>query len=63
VVPHYKLLTPKLIETLHAADKTVITWTVNDPRKMLQAAAMGVDGIISDDTKLLVETFSNKSAR
>jgi len=39
----------------------VITWTVNDPRKMLQAAAMGVDGIISDDTKLLVETFRNKS--
>jgi hypothetical protein len=27
---------------------------------MLQAAAMGVDGIISDDTKLLVETLGNK---
>jgi len=63
VVPHYRLLTPKLVAELHAAGKTVITWTVNDPRKMLQAAAMGVDGIISDDTKLLVETFSNKSAR
>jgi glycerophosphoryl diester phosphodiesterase len=49
------------VDELHAAGKTVITWTVNDPRKMLQAAAMGVDGIISDDTKLLVETFS-KSA-
>jgi glycerophosphoryl diester phosphodiesterase len=63
VIPHYKLLTPKLVEELHAAGKTVITWTVNDPRKMLQAAAMGVDGIISDDTKLLVETFIRKSAR
>lgn len=57
VVPHYRLLTPRLIEKLHAAGKTVIAWTVNDPRKMLQAAAMGVDGIISDDTKLLVETL------
>jgi len=57
VVPHFGLLTPKLVNELHAAGKTVITWTVNDPRKMLQAAAMGVDGIISDDTKLLVETL------
>ncbi|MCU1256109.1 MAG: glycerophosphoryl diester phosphodiesterase, partial [Candidatus Angelobacter sp.] len=58
VVPHFGLLTPKLVDELHAAGKTVITWTVNDPGKMLQAATMGVDGIISDDTKLLVETFA-----
>jgi glycerophosphoryl diester phosphodiesterase len=61
VVPHYRLLTQKLVDELHAAGKTVITWTVNDPRKMLSAAEMGVDGIISDDTKLLVETLGNKS--
>ena len=57
VVPHYNLLTPKLIETLHAAGKTVITWTVNHPLQMRRAAEMGVDGIISDDTRLLAETF------
>ena len=61
VVPHYNLLTPKLIETLHAAGKTVITWTVNDPRQMRHAAEMGVDGIISDDPKLLVKTFHGGS--
>jgi len=63
VIPHYKLLTPKLVEELHTAGKTVITWTVNDPRKMLQATEMGVDGIISDDTKLLVETLASQSIR
>ncbi|HEX4605900.1 MAG TPA: glycerophosphodiester phosphodiesterase [Candidatus Angelobacter sp.] len=57
VVPHYRLLSPRLMEKLHAAGKIVVTWTVNDPRKMLRAAAMGVDGIISDDTKLLMETI------
>jgi glycerophosphoryl diester phosphodiesterase len=62
VVPHYGLLTPKLIDELHAAGKTVVTWTVNDPRKMRNAAAMGVDGIISDDTKLLMETMGGRSA-
>jgi glycerophosphoryl diester phosphodiesterase len=61
VVPHFGLLTPKLVDELHVAGKTVITWTVNDPSKMLQAAAMGVDGIISDDTKLLVKTLGIKS--
>lgn len=60
VVPHYRLLSPRLIRKIHAAGKTVVTWTVNDPRKMLRAAAMGVDGIISDDTKLLVETLSDQ---
>jgi glycerophosphoryl diester phosphodiesterase len=57
VVPHYRLLSPRLIEKLHAAGKIVVTWTVNDPRQMLRAARIGVDGIISDDTKLLVETL------
>ena len=57
VVPHYRLLSPRLIEKFHAAGKTVVTWTINDPRQMLRAARMGVDGIISDDTKLLVETL------
>jgi glycerophosphoryl diester phosphodiesterase len=63
VVPHYGLLTTKLIDELHAAGKTVVTWTVNDPRKMRSAAAMGVDGIISDDTKLLMETMGGTATR
>jgi glycerophosphoryl diester phosphodiesterase len=63
VVPHHGLLTQKLVDELHAAGKTVITWTVNDPRKMLSAAEMGVDGIISDDTKLLVKTLASQSTR
>ncbi len=57
VVPHYNLLTPQLIEALHATGKTVVTWTVNDQKRMRRAAEMGVDGIISDNTKLLIETF------
>lgn len=60
VVPHYRLLSQKLVDTLHAAGKTVVTWTVNDRRHMLRAAEMGVDGIISDDTRLLVHTLGPK---
>jgi glycerophosphoryl diester phosphodiesterase len=57
VVPHYHLLSLRLVEKLHAANKIVVTWTVNGRSQMLRAARWGVDGIISDDTRLLVETL------
>ena len=57
VVPNYRLLTQPLVDGIHAADKKVVTWTVNDPRQMLRAARLGVDAIISDDTKLLAATL------
>ena len=57
VVPHYHLLSRRLIEEIHDAGKLAVTWTVNEPKRMLRAAEMGVDGIISDDTKLLVKTL------
>jgi glycerophosphoryl diester phosphodiesterase len=60
VVPHYHLLSRRLVEKLHAADKIVLTWTVNRPRQMRRAAVLGVDGIISDDTKLLVEVLGGR---
>jgi len=57
VAPHYRLISRRLVAQLHAAGKLVITWTVNDRRRMLRAARLGVDGIISDNPRLLVETF------
>ncbi len=60
VIPHYRLLTLPLVQRLHAGGKTVITWTVNNPAQMLHASASGVDGIISDDTELLVKTMRAK---
>jgi glycerophosphoryl diester phosphodiesterase len=63
VVPHYRLLTPRLVNKLHASGKKVVAWTVNDPRQMLRAAEMSVDAIISDDTKLLVETMGTRALR
>ncbi len=57
VVPHYRLLTRRLVERIHQAGKKVVTWTINDRRQMLHFASLGVDAIISDDTKLLVDTL------
>ena len=63
VAPHYRMLSRRLIEEVHAANKLVVTWTVNEQKQMLRAAELGVDGIISDDTELLRETFRSSAAR
>lgn len=56
VLPHYRLLSRRLVEEIHTAKRLVVTWTVNDPKHILRAIELGVDGIISDDTKLLKES-------
>jgi len=57
VIPQYKLIDRQLIEEIHAGGRKVFTWTVNDERQMQRLAEWGVDGIISDDTALLVRTL------
>ena len=39
------------------APPRIFVWTVNSGLEMVRFAEMGVDGIISDDTKLLVKTL------
>lgn len=46
--PHYKLVTPDLIEAAHRRGMKVIVWTVNALDEMKALKAMGVDGIITD---------------
>ena len=53
-----RLVVRPLLEELHRAGKQIYVWTVNDQREMLELAALGVDGIISDDTKLLCATLA-----
>ena len=52
-----RLLKPAIAETLRSAGKKVFVWTVNRERDMRRCADLAVDGIISDDTKLLAETL------
>jgi len=59
VIPHHSLLTRKLVDEVHSAGRKLLTWTVNDRDSMLRYAGWGVDGIISDKTELLVQTFSH----
>ena len=58
VIPHHELVDAELIRKVKGAGKKVMVWTVNDAIAMRQFAEWGVDGIISDDTKLLVQTLA-----
>lgn len=57
VIPHRKLLDAELVTELKAAGKKILVWTVNSAAEMRKLADLGVDGIISDDTGLLVKTL------
>lgn len=58
LIPHYTLVTRSLVQEAHNAGSKLFVWTVNDGKAMLLLADWGVDGIISDDTKLLAQTFA-----
>jgi len=57
VIAHRSLLSQTLIKEVQDAGLKIMVWTVNDAAAMLRFTDWGVDGIISDDTELLVRTL------
>jgi glycerophosphoryl diester phosphodiesterase len=56
VMAHESLIDEKLVQEIRAAGRRIFAWTVNDKSSMVRLAGWGIDGIISDDTQLLVRT-------
>ncbi|TVT40273.1 glycerophosphodiester phosphodiesterase [Hymenobacter setariae] len=46
--PHYKLVTPDLVQACHQQRMQVIPWTVNTPAEAAQLLQQQVDGLITD---------------
>jgi glycerophosphoryl diester phosphodiesterase len=61
VIPHRSLVRQDLTAEIKAAGKKIFVWTVNLPEDMKRFAQLGVDGIISDDPKLLALTLDPKA--
>ena len=53
VWPHWRLVTPGLVEAVHDAGGRVIPWTVNDSARAQSLAALGVDALCGDDVRSL----------
>jgi len=61
-IPQYSLVSHLLVEEAHRRKMQLITWTVNRREDLLRLASWGVDGLISDDPKLLRATFPRPKA-
>jgi glycerophosphoryl diester phosphodiesterase len=57
VMAHEALIDEELIQAVQDAGRRIFAWTVNDKGSMVRLAGWGIDGIISDDTQLLVRTL------
>ena len=57
VIPHHRLVDKALIHEAHGTGKKILVWTVNTAEEMKRLAEWGVDGIISDRTRLLCRTL------
>jgi len=57
VIAHRSLVTQNLVADIHTAGREFMVWTVNTAAEIKRFASWGVDGIISDDTKLLCRTL------
>jgi glycerophosphoryl diester phosphodiesterase len=57
VIAQQALVNRKLVEQVQAAERMLFAWTVNDARTMQSFASWGVDAVISDDPKLLLNTL------
>ncbi|HEX4108088.1 MAG TPA: glycerophosphodiester phosphodiesterase [Solirubrobacteraceae bacterium] len=53
IMAHWRLVTPALLAAVRGAGGELYVWTVDDGRRVAQLQALGVDGIISNDPRLL----------
>lgn len=49
----FGVVTPRLVATVHDAGKKLNVWTVDDPARIVSLQRLGVDGICSNDPRLL----------
>ena len=57
VIAHHSLVDERLVQKVQRAGLKILVWTVNDEEAMRRFARWGVDGLISDETELLVRTL------
>ena len=54
---HHTLCSAAAIRFAHANNKPLFAWTVNDPATVRRLAALGIDGIVSDDPGMALATL------
>jgi glycerophosphoryl diester phosphodiesterase len=60
---HHTLCSRTAISVAHRLGAPVLAWTVNDPEAVRRLVAAGVDGIVSDDPGMALETLATLLAQ
>jgi glycerophosphoryl diester phosphodiesterase len=55
--PHHASVTPDLVDSAHQAGIAINTWTVDEPHRMRELAAAGVDAIITNRAEMAKEVL------
>jgi len=63
VSPHYSLVTPERVKQAHEAGLQVVPWTANTADVWDRLIAAGVDAIITDDPKGLIDHLRARGLR
>ena len=54
---NHSVISAAVVRSCHGRGAQVLAWTVDDPELVARLVALGVDGIISDDPRLVPATF------
>jgi glycerophosphoryl diester phosphodiesterase len=54
IMAHWRVVTPALLRAIRAAGGELYVWTVDDAQRIAKLTELGVDGIISNDPRLLL---------
>jgi glycerophosphoryl diester phosphodiesterase len=57
VMLNYLVVSKRTVDLVHRRGTAVFAWTVNDARTIRRVAAAGVDGIVTDNPRLLAATL------
>ena len=60
---HQTLCSRAAVSASHRLGAPVLAWTANDPATVRRLAAVGVDGIVSDDPGMVMETLATLLAQ
>ena len=55
---HHAFASDRVVEVVHARGAAIFVWTVNDPAAVERFAALGVDGIVTDDPGMALQTLA-----
>jgi glycerophosphoryl diester phosphodiesterase len=60
---HHALVSPAVVRAARARDAALVAWTVNDPVRIAHLAALGVDGVVTDDPEKAIGVLATMERR